>query len=147
MFTLNPPQFESIPAALQKAEQYRMLNEPREAESISLDILQVDPDNQEALVMLILAYTDKFMSGINPAYSDTIKTVEQLHDGQNQAYYRGIIYERHTKAHLGQNIIDAASMAYDFFIKAMDEYEEVLGNDSGGVQDAILRWNTGKDHS
>ena len=37
---------EAIPAALEKAERYRLLNEPGEAESICLDILQADPENQ-----------------------------------------------------------------------------------------------------
>ena len=37
---------DAIPAALEKAEHYRLLNEPGEAESICLDILAVDPDNQ-----------------------------------------------------------------------------------------------------
>ena len=48
----------AIPAALEKAERYRLLNEPGEAESICLDILEVDPDNQQVLVMLVLALTD-----------------------------------------------------------------------------------------
>jgi hypothetical protein len=37
---------DAIPAALGKAERYRLLNEPGEAESICLDILHVDPENQ-----------------------------------------------------------------------------------------------------
>jgi len=41
---------DAIPAALEKAERYRLLNEPGEAESICLDILAVDPDNQRALI-------------------------------------------------------------------------------------------------
>ena len=46
--------------ALAKAERYRLLNEPGEAESICLDVLEVEPDNQEALVTLLLALTDQF---------------------------------------------------------------------------------------
>ena len=38
---------DAIPAALEKAERYRLLNEPGEAESICLDILDVDPDSLE----------------------------------------------------------------------------------------------------
>jgi hypothetical protein len=41
---------DAIPAALEKAERYRLLNEPGEAESICLDILAVDPDNQRAVI-------------------------------------------------------------------------------------------------
>ena len=34
----------AIPSALEMAKRYRMLNEPHEAESICLDILEVEPD-------------------------------------------------------------------------------------------------------
>ena len=47
---------DAIPAALEKAERYRLLNEPGEAESICLDILHVDPENQQAIVTLLLAH-------------------------------------------------------------------------------------------
>ena len=45
---------------LEKALRYRLLNEPLEAESICLDVLQAEPANQEALVTLVLARTDLF---------------------------------------------------------------------------------------
>ena len=60
MFDLKPLNPDAIPKALQKAERYRLLNEPEEAESICLDILAIEPDNQQALVMLLLAQTDQF---------------------------------------------------------------------------------------
>src|SRR5258708_38633306 len=56
-----PP--EPIRRALAKAERYRLLNEPEEAESICEDVLRIDPDNQQALVMLLLAITDNFARG------------------------------------------------------------------------------------
>ena len=42
--TLSP---EAVARALAKAERYRLLNEPGEAESICLDALEVEPDNQD----------------------------------------------------------------------------------------------------
>ena len=60
MFELKPLSKDAIPKALEKADRYRLLNEPAEAESICLDILAAEPDNQRALVMLILALTDQF---------------------------------------------------------------------------------------
>ncbi len=50
---------EAIPAALEKATRYRLLNEPAEAESICLDVLKADPENQEAIITLLLALTDR----------------------------------------------------------------------------------------
>ena len=60
MFELKHLSAAAIPRALEKAERYRLLNEPWEAESICLDVLSVEPQNQQALVMLILALTDAF---------------------------------------------------------------------------------------
>ena len=50
---------DAVPAALEKAHLYRLLNEPSDAESICRDVLAVDPENQEALVTLTLALSDQ----------------------------------------------------------------------------------------
>ena len=63
MFELKPLSPEALPAALERATRYRLLNEPAEAESICLDVLRTDPDNQQALVILLLALTDRFSKG------------------------------------------------------------------------------------
>ena len=55
MYELKPISREAIPRAIQKAERYRLLNQSWAAESICLDILEVDPENQQVLVMLVLA--------------------------------------------------------------------------------------------
>src|SRR5436305_13913239 len=60
MFELKLLTREAIPAALEKAHRYRLLNEPEQAESICEDVLRLEPDNQEALVTLTLALTDRF---------------------------------------------------------------------------------------
>ena len=49
MFQLKPISKESIPAAIEKAERYRLLEEPNLAESICLDILEADPKTQKLL--------------------------------------------------------------------------------------------------
>ena len=51
---------DAVPAALEKALRYRLLNEPLESESICRDVLATDSKNQEALVTLLLALTDQF---------------------------------------------------------------------------------------
>ncbi len=60
MFQLKHISSASISRSLAKAERYRLLNEPSEAESNCLDVLEVDPDNQEALIASLLALTDEF---------------------------------------------------------------------------------------
>ena len=60
MFQLKRLSRDGIARALQKVERYRLLNEPWEAESICLDVLESEPDHQEALISLLLAKTDQF---------------------------------------------------------------------------------------
>jgi hypothetical protein len=59
-FPLKALSKEGIAAALQKAERYRLLNEPWQAESICRDILRADEQHEQALVMLVLAISDEF---------------------------------------------------------------------------------------
>ncbi len=68
-FELKPISQGGIAEALEKAERYRLLNEPSLAESICLDVLHIDPDNQPALIMLLLALTDQFGQGAAPGKS------------------------------------------------------------------------------
>ena len=142
MYTLKNITIESIHSALKKAERYRLLNEPREAESICLDILQVEPNNEEALIMLLLTYTDKFKTELYPAFKNAESVIERLQDEHCKAYYRGVVYERRAKAHMSQIGPSADDMAHGWFTKAMNEFEQALESDLPGNQDAALRWNT-----
>jgi hypothetical protein len=46
MYELKPLSPEAIPAALAKAERYRLLNEPDQEESICEDILACEPGHR-----------------------------------------------------------------------------------------------------
>jgi hypothetical protein len=138
--TLAP---EAVPSALEKAKRYRLLNEPDEAESICLDILAVDSAHQEALILLILALTDKFTdSGLNPAYEQAREMVARLDTAYCKSYYTGILYERRAKFHLKQGGPGSGAVAYDWFAKAMKSYGEALAGCDPDNQDAVLRWNS-----
>ena len=50
MFELKILTEDAIPRALDKAERYRLLNEPGEAASICEDVLRIEPQHQRALV-------------------------------------------------------------------------------------------------
>ena len=82
MFELKRLSEEAIPAALEKALRYRLLNEPAEAESICHDVLRIDPENQEALVLLLLALTDRFGKGYAVGgLLEAQEVLSRLHDG------------------------------------------------------------------
>ena len=132
---------EAIPHALERVERYRLLNEPAVAESICQDILQVDPDHQQALVMLILVTTDQFAH--NPALGNNtaLALVQRLGAEHDRAYYTGIVYERQAKARLVRQYPGAGFDAYEMLLEAMGWFEKALGLESAESQDAVMRYN------
>jgi hypothetical protein len=141
MFDLKPLSQQAIPAAIDKAECYRFLNEPVEAESICLDILEVEPENQIALSTLVLALTDQFGHELSPAFSQARELLPRFHDEYSKNYFRGIICERRAKAHLDRRAPGSGHIAYDWFRQAMEAYEKAIDQRLAGNDDAILRWN------
>jgi len=133
---------EAIPAALEKAERYRLLNEPGEAESICLDILAIDPDNQNAIITLLLALTDRFEKGYGVSDAQAKELLSRLKGEYERAYYSGIVAERRAKAKLRQNTPDCRFQAYDLFREAMAAFEKAESLRPASNDDALLRWNT-----
>src|SRR5947209_12919094 len=142
MFQLKPLSPEAVPAAIEKAVRYRLLNEPAEAESICLDVLRADPENQQALVILVLALTDRFSKGYAVGDSQAQEIVARLHDDYERAYYTGIICERRAKAYLQQGIAGSGFNAYEKLSEAMHCYEKAEAFRPPGNDNALLRWNT-----
>ncbi len=140
MFDLKTLSPEAIPRALAKAERYRLLNEPGEAESICLDALAADPDNQDAIATLLLALTDQFV-GDSSRVPDAWNTVRRLRDDYERAYYTGIIHERRAKAVIAHGTPRGGSRAYEWLREAMEHYERAEAIRPPNNDDALLRWN------
>ena len=140
MYELKLISTEAVPGALEKAERYRLLNEPREAESICRDILQVDPDNQRGLVLLLLSLTDQFGRGCQVPLKSVQDLLIRLQGEYERAYYAGVILERWGKAQLQPGI--AFHAAYDWLREAMLCYDKADAIHPPGNLEAILRWNT-----
>jgi hypothetical protein len=143
MFELKQLSKSAVPAALAQAQRYRLLNEPAEAESICLDVLRVDPNNQDALITLILSYTDQFPDGsaARPAAAAE-KAVAQLKDEYRRFYYSGIIRERRGKAVLKQDRPGSGRSAQEWLRDAMGCYERAEAIRPEENDEAVLRWNT-----
>jgi hypothetical protein len=141
-FELKSLHPDSIAKALQKVERYRLLNEPAEAESICLDVLRIDPGNQQALVMLLLALTDQFDRGSASGVHQAREILPALTSDYERAYYAGIICERRAKALVEQAAPGSASVAYDFVREAMEHYERAQSMHPPHDDSALLRWNT-----
>jgi len=142
MFELKPLSPGAIPAALEKATRYRLLNEPGEAESICLDVLRTDPENQQALVILLLALTDRFDKGYGVSDTQAQDLLPRLRGEYERAYYAGIIGERKAKSHLHHGGPGAGFNAFELFREAMSWFEKAEKLRPAGNDDALLRWNT-----
>jgi hypothetical protein len=142
VFNLKPLSAAGVPAALEKAFRYRMLNQPEQAESICHDVLQVEPDHQEALVVLILAITDRFADPRSPSPRSAQELLPRLHSEYEREYYAGLICERLALARLRSGLPKAGEIAYDFFHDAMAHYERAEKLRPVGNDDSLLRWNS-----
>jgi hypothetical protein len=141
-FSLKKISPASIPHALDKAEGYRLRNDPAQAESIYRDVLAVDPDNQDALRGLVLSLTDQFGSAAAAQAAREAQThVAKLREEYERAYYTGIVCERQARAHLNRRNA-VRSSAYDGFRRAMQWYERAEALRPPGNDDAVLRWNS-----
>ena len=136
-FELKPLHKDAVAAALEKAHRYRLLNEPGAAESIYLDILQIEPDNEQALEGIVLAMSDRF--GKDYAVGDARVTdyLTRIKGDYERAYFSGIVYERRAKAMLHKGGVGA----FELFRQAMDCFEKAEAMRPVGNDDAILRWN------
>ena len=142
MYEPKPLTREGIPRAMERAERYRLLNEPVEAESICLDVLDADPENPHAMVMLLLALTDQFEQGTSDALRRAREVLPRLPGEYERAYYAGIIAERKGKAQLRHGGPGSGHAAFDSFRDAMGWYEKAESLRPAGNDDAVLRWNT-----
>ena len=141
MFELKRITPEAVPSALSKAERYRLLNEPEEAESICLDVLAVEPANQAALIMLLLSLTDQFPAGRGECVAEAEAVLPRLAGEYERRYYAGIIWERRATARLHRGGTGGSHAVAHWLRQAMGRYEAAEAIRPAGHDDAILRWN------
>ena len=133
---------EGIPSAIQKAERYRLLSEPRQAESICLDVLEIDPENQQTLIILLLALTDQFEQRMSAGVREAREIVPKLKGEYTQDYYSGIICERLAIAQYHRRIPGIRHTVYEGVNEAMEYYEKAAELSPPENDEAILRWNS-----
>src|SRR5207248_3806135 len=142
MFELKSLTREAIPAALEKAHRYRLLNEPEQAESICEDVLRLDPGHQEAPVTHILALTDRFHAARPASPRSARELLIRLRSEYDREYYAGIIAEREGIAWLRSDKPRCGQAAYVCFREAMSHYEKAEAIRPPANDDALLRWNS-----
>ena len=137
----RPIHHEAVDAALKKAEQYRLLNDPEQAESICLDVLAIEPANERALITIILSITDQFAeSGGSGTVRRARQYLDMLTDEYQLVYYAGLICEREARGFLARGL--AGEFAYGSFYDAIEYYEKADEMSPATDDEAILRWNS-----
>jgi len=141
MFALKALSRESVAGSLAKAERYRLLNDPAAAESICRDILDIEPDNQDALICFALVLSDQIVYD-RKAWQDGLAAAARLANPYDRAYYSGIVWERRAKALFLEAGHGTRHSVYEWIIRAMDCFEEAERRRPPGNDDSLLRWNT-----
>ncbi|HEY3779890.1 MAG TPA: hypothetical protein VGL56_02310 [Fimbriimonadaceae bacterium] len=131
---------EGIPSALELAERYRLLNESEQAESICQDVLDIDPKNQLATRIMLLAISDQFGRHKSATLQHAQQLASQLSDPYEKQYFSGVLMERWARAkwHEHQNI----NLVHDWLHRAMDAFSKAQEIRPAGNDAALLRWNT-----
>ena len=131
----------AIPSALAKAERYRLLNEPEEAQSICEDVLTADPANFEAVRILILALTDSFPKHDGSYVTRAQSLVARLPSEYERAYFGGLVFERRARALMARSGPGYAIPAGQLLRDAMKAFERAESVKPADNDDALLRWN------
>ena len=142
MFELKPISMEAVDTARKKAVRYRLLNEPRLAESICRDVLSLLPGDQDATITLILSLSDQFGSRGTGSFGEAMQLAKDLMPEFERAYYQGVVCERRGIAQLRMSGAVSGQLAYDWFRQAMDHFIVAEEASPPGNDDAVLRWNT-----
>jgi len=127
----------SLDAAIAKAEHYRDLNQPEEAESICRDVIDVDAAHAKAWRLLGLALTDRFASGHVGLLEEAVLAFERLPDAYDRIYHIGVAWERAAKAHVERGEAHSAVTAFEHALELFQEAERLRPD----LPDPILRWN------
>ena len=138
-FKLKTISMNGIDEALSKAQLYRNLNEPEEAESICHDILLADPENQAAIRQLGLSITDQFSGTSIDRYAEAEKTFSRIADNYDREYCTGLYLERRAKAQIRAGV--PAQVWIGLLHDAMRHFESAEKIRPAGNDDALLRWN------
>ena len=128
----------NLEAAIGLARHYRDLNQPEEAESICRDVLEVAPENVDALRTLGLALTDRFTTEWMSLFDEACATFKKLPSEYERLYYAGIAWERYAKAQLEAGRAHNAIHAFEEAIQKFEEAEPLGPKDDPAP---ILHYN------
>jgi tetratricopeptide (TPR) repeat protein len=128
----------NLGAAITLAKHYRDLNQPDEAESICRDVLEVAPDDVDALRTLGLTLTDRFPTAWMSLFEEACATFKKLPSEYERHYYVGIAWERYAKAQLESGRAQNAIHAFEEAIAKFEAASALAAKDDPAP---ILHYN------
>lgn len=128
----------NLDAAITLAKHYRDLNQPHEAESICRDVLDVSPQNVDAMRTLGLALTDRFPSEWVSLFDEAVATFKKLPSEYERVYYEGIAWERFAKAQRESGRAHNAIHAFEEALERFEKAQELCAKDEPAP---ILHYN------
>jgi tetratricopeptide (TPR) repeat protein len=128
----------NLASAIALAKHYRDLNQPEEAESICRDVLDVAPDDEDALRTLGLALTDQFPVAWLTRFDEACAIFSKLRSDYERVYYTAVAWERYAKAQLAAGRAHNAIHAFEEALQGFDQ-ADALGSPDDPA--AVLHYN------
>jgi tetratricopeptide (TPR) repeat protein len=128
----------NLDAAIALAQHYRDLNQPEDAESVCRDVLDVAPENVDALRTLGLALTDRFTTAWMSIFEEACALFKKLPTEFERAYFVGIAWERYAKAQLEAGRAHNAIHAFEEALARFEEASTLAAKDDPAP---ILHYN------
>lgn len=111
-----------------------------DTESICLDILSVEPQNAEALELLLRSRIELLKKGLPQSVARAQELLSSLATPFDQAFYSGMLREAQARYLLEKRGRSTSHVAYSWFRHAMDDFEASAAIEPSRIEPK-LRWN------
>ena len=137
MADMKPLPRNDVEAVLALARRCREAGEPDAAESMCLDALEIAPDNQDVLMLLLLARIDLLDRGFPRGVERAREVLPRLAGEYEKAFYAGLICDRQARVVLSQRGNRSGHISWEWFQFALDHYTEAARVDPQNLEPAL----------
>ena len=113
-----------VPQTIDMAAQCRLRGDDVVAESMCMDVLSQEPENQIALEVLLRIFADRIAVGDKSALADARHVLPKLGDPGTHAFCNALIYEAQARRLTSRSDLPAAAAAQELFSFAVEQFEQ-----------------------